>query len=880
MAIDPHSDGADATALVDSPLPVDAGGDAVVTALRGARGVASTALASALATVQQRMFGGELAPPRIGRYVLLDAIGEGGMGVVHRAFDPELDRKVAIKLVRSQGGGEDGTDRLKREAQALARVSHPNVVAVYDVGTCTLAGASEAFVYIVMELVDGVTLRAWLAERTRSWREVVAVFAGAARGLAAAHEHGIVHRDVKPANVIVDTRGAARVLDFGLARSIDAGALARRDDAVAEPGGDALARDDPAGSSRLSTPLTLAGALVGTPAYMSPEQLLAQTIDARSDQYSLSIALFEALYGQLPFGTRATKTMVEAKLAGRFDVPEPATRVPPHVQAAIVRGLQPDPQARFADLAAWTTAIERDPSVVRRRTILGTVALAALVGVLAAVQAWREARRSRCMADRAIETMPWDDGTRSHTRALFVAHAPHYGAHVFDWIDGEIVRHERSIELARAASCDAMIAGTQTEARTRDRSRCFDRLTARTAGFVAAVREAGAGAVLGAFDLAGWPDVATCEGERAGAGADGELAIELETALGRGEALRQIGELELAQELARDLVARSENGGDADLRARVLMFDGRVSRALGRPRDAATAMSRAMTTADAAGDDATATTAMAWLADALLAASRDEPALRDEAERWLELAEGRLARIDAGVPLRALVVGERGDLYVSRGDHERAAEVTRDVVALREASLGAGHPMTATAHDALGAALSQSGRAEEARAELQRALELREAALGPDHPAVGRSLNNITSVLPRPGACDESIALLDRAVAIDADVLGVGHPSWAVKLANLGFVMFECGRPAEARDLFGDALRGLAEHGGGADTTEAALRRGLALTLRELGDRDGAIVELLAALDLVGARVDPGNPIPGQIVDDVRETVQGGRARR
>jgi serine/threonine protein kinase len=204
----------------------------------------------------------------IGRYTVLQMLGAGGMGVVYAAFDPELDRKVAIKLLHVQLAPREGTTgatRLLREAQAMARLSHPNVIAVHDVGT------HDGQVFMAMEFVEGQTLGDELGARPRGWRDVVGLYVAAGRGLAAAHRSGLVHRDFKPDNVMIDREGRVRVLDFGLACS--------RADSP-------LAKIDATSTSSLDIRLTATGAVMGTPAYMAPEQHMGQAADERCDQFA------------------------------------------------------------------------------------------------------------------------------------------------------------------------------------------------------------------------------------------------------------------------------------------------------------------------------------------------------------------------------------------------------------------------------------------------------------------------------------------------------------------------------------------------------------------------------------------------------------------
>jgi serine/threonine protein kinase len=230
----------------------------------------------------------------VGRYVILSRLGGGGMGVVYAAYDPDLDRKVAIKLLRPgrrTDAASEGRARLMREAQAMARLDHPNVVGVLDVGTF------EDQVFIAMELVDGLSLMHWMRQGHR-WRDVRERFIQAGRGLAAAHAAGIVHRDFKPDNVVIGKDGRARVLDFGLARAAKSEADTEE---TAGPDGDVSVRS---GSGSLERTLTQTGSLLGTPSYMSPEQWTSQPADAKSDQFSFCVAPGRGSTGGVPLPAR------------------------------------------------------------------------------------------------------------------------------------------------------------------------------------------------------------------------------------------------------------------------------------------------------------------------------------------------------------------------------------------------------------------------------------------------------------------------------------------------------------------------------------------------------------------------------------------------
>jgi WD40 repeat protein len=360
-------------------------------------------------------------PARIGRFVVIKRIGEGGMGMVYAAYDDALDRKVAVKLLHPRGGGagSDARARLVREAQALARLSHPSVIHVYEVDTW------EDQVYVAMEFVDGGTLAQWQRQEGRGWREVLEAYVAAGRGLAAAHAAGIVHRDFKAANVLVRRDGAVRVVDFGLARQeLEVGAATsggRPQELETSTPGMALVMGEGAISGRSgrttgseavsggspSVPevvsgalLTRTGVIMGTPAYMAPEQHLGQRADARSDQFSYCVSLYEALYGFRPFAGEQLAALRRNVLAGRMEQPPRYTDIPPRILRALQRGLQVDPLDRYPSMEALLDELVRDPRVALQRAGWG---LAALLGVGLVAGLWwseREERAARAEGER------------------------------------------------------------------------------------------------------------------------------------------------------------------------------------------------------------------------------------------------------------------------------------------------------------------------------------------------------------------------------------------------------------------------------------------------------------------------------------------------
>ena len=367
------------------------------TAVSGHQGPTNDSLISGATLRGEGIHAEAAVPARIGRFLVLGRLGSGGMGVVVEAYDPELDRKVAIKLLKSSRARSDSQARLLREAQAMARLSHPNVVQVYDVG---VVGEQ---VFVAMELVVGKNLAQWLAEGPRPWREVVALFVAAGRGLGAAHAAGLVHRDFKPDNVLIADDGRVRVADFGLARE-DRAALA---EASADDGADER--------PLLANTLTATGVLMGTPMYMSPEQHLAEPVGPPSDIFSFSVALFEALYGVRPFAGETMAQLARNVRHGNVVAAKDRRGVPAWLDSAVRRGLAVEIEARYPNFDEYLLAIDRDPSRARRRWL--SAGALGLVGALAggAIHA-SGAGTPSCTAGAQALAEVWNDDVEAQLR--------------------------------------------------------------------------------------------------------------------------------------------------------------------------------------------------------------------------------------------------------------------------------------------------------------------------------------------------------------------------------------------------------------------------------------------------------------------------------
>jgi len=302
---------------------------------------------------------------KVGRYLLRQIVGKGGMGVVYVAWDPDLNRRIAIKILKPSQDGEDiesAKKRLLREAQAMARIEHGNLVQVFDIGTY------QDLVFIAMEFVEGRTLREWKAElKPEDWRDILWVYSAAARALQAAHDAGLVHRDFKPDNVMLGFDNRVRVMDFGLAQPVTRGLPKITEEMQ---------------SDAFEKTLTKTGVIMGTPAYMAPEQFVGERADHSTDQFSFCVALFEALYGYRPFEGKNLTEIAKSVLRGQIRLPEKS-----HVQGwvldVLLQGLQTHPDDRFGSMDDLVDALKGPPRKEARHPWLLyiIVSLVAVAGV-------------------------------------------------------------------------------------------------------------------------------------------------------------------------------------------------------------------------------------------------------------------------------------------------------------------------------------------------------------------------------------------------------------------------------------------------------------------------------------------------------------------
>jgi len=384
----------------------------------------------------------------LGRYLVLEPLGAGAMGVVYAAYDPELDRKIAVKVLRpheGKGNHARRQERLVREAKAMAKLSHPNVGAIYDVG---VYGDQ---VFLAMEFLGGGTLRDWMIAKKRPWREIVRMFVEVGKGLACAHAEGLIHRDFKPDNVLLDKNGVPKVVDFGLVRltndaldrstsgSMEVTATHEEEEATLPVAQTALAA------------LTRTGALTGTPAYMASEQFLGKALDARSDQFAFCVALYEAVYGERPFAGDTVLAIADAVTSQRIDAAPKNSDVPNWIRHCLLRGLRVNPSERYPTVNALLAALSTNPVArIRRGAAYGVAALLAIAATIG-FQRRTEQRRldfeQRITARVSAGEKTFADAKATKTRAL------DYRARAFEAFDrGRREDGERLWSDARAAT--------------------------------------------------------------------------------------------------------------------------------------------------------------------------------------------------------------------------------------------------------------------------------------------------------------------------------------------------------------------------------------------------------------------------------------------
>ena len=775
----------------------------------------------------------------IDRYTILSLIGRGGMGEVYGAYDPRVDRRVAVKLAHARSGPETARAkaRFMLEAQALAKVSHRNVVTVHEAGTF------EGRVFIVMEFVDGVTLKDWLAERPRTRPEILAVFADAARGLATVHMAGLAHRDFKPTNVMIAKDGTVHVTDFGLALDVT------RD----------MAPDADASATPPGLHLTRTGELLGTPLYMAPEQFLGGNIDARSDQFSFCVALYQALYGALPFGHDALDVLRANVLAGRVAPAPSKNNVPVWLRRVLLRGLSVAPDARWASMSDLIAALGRDPARTRRRWGLAAIVLS-VVG-LCVFTIGRNALRPAqlCLGGPARLAGAWESAAPARAlhprrdaieRAFLASGAP--GARdVWERVASLLDRYRAGWLGMYRDACEATnLRGDQPAAILDLRMTCLDErrlaLSALTDVLVTADREVVGSAVDAANAL---PPLAACADRHqlestVEAPRDETTRKRVDELRGRAaiaKALNDTGKRDEARTLARAELQEARALGYLPLVAEMLVALARTYTSATFQTEFVQLEEEALWTSLAVGRDDLAAEA----ASALVAGYGGFLAQFAEGRVWAKLASAALDRAGAGHELvRSWLLTDEANMAMEEHDPRSALPLIQDALALKEKILPPDHPDIALSIGNEANTLALLNRTEEALRLNTRAYDIMVRAYGPASMEVAYALSNRGEYLITLGRPGEALEPLRRGRAVWEVQSGPQNPLLGYPLTALGRALLALARPSDALPPLERALR-LREPGEEDPLLVAETRFALARALWD-ADRDHTRAVMLA----------------------------------
>jgi tetratricopeptide (TPR) repeat protein/predicted Ser/Thr protein kinase len=792
----------------------------------------------------------------IGRYTVLDFIGAGGMSFVYAAYDPNLDRRVAIKVLRV-AGASSAPQRLWREAQMLAKLHHPNVTAVFEVGLV------EDRVFVAMEYVAGRDLRQWLKATRPSWRKTLEIFVQAGRGLAAAHKQGIVHRDFKPANVMVGDDGTVRVADFGLA-------CATQDSGRAEPQERAGTEPSPSSPSPLEQYETEHGTLVGTPAYMAPEQYLDTEVDRRTDTYGFCVAFFEALYGVRAFEGRTLAELRSAILAGAVTPRPKDTNVPGWLHALIMRGLSVDPADRFQTIDELMIRLERG---VKPRYV-AWLAAATVLGV-AAVSAgmylhMSGAKANACTSGAHLWTELWGPENQDAVHKTF-ARVGGDGIAAWSKVKGLLDRYVDSWSSAYRDSCEAtQVRGVQSESLLDARMACLERRRNEVADFITLLGQgdpvALRNAVLAAHALT---PVDQCSSESILSGPtrtaeDRKRSSEVYRLLSQAKAAYDVGVYAPALQVSEEAAKISNTLHDPSVLAEALLQLGLTQWKTGDFRAASATLVKAVAASDAPGCQHLRAEALV----ALLYVDGIEQQNFDNANSWKVLAEAPLQAIKDDA-LAGRLAEYYGNVLLREGDMNGAYDSAMKANALLARALPADHPDVARNLTSIGNALFFMGKNVDARRYIEKSLALLEDALGPNHPDVSEVRNNLANLLSEMGDNDEALALQERALAEWKRSLGPQHPYVAISLSNIGELMLKSERFDDAIARFNEALE-IERHSKGDAHPEVAFAYDH-LGCAYLAKRDyvAAIHEFHKAAQLLEASHNQNHPYYGLVLTNL-----------
>ena len=768
--------------------------------------------AVALGRVKEALFRRPQRVRQLDRYLLLRKLGEGGMGVVWSAFDPTLERIVAIKILpRHQRSG--AVAELLREARAAASLQHANVVSVHDVGRAALDGEEPEELFVVMELVRGETLRDW--QNGKPWRAIVAAYEQAARGLRAAHEAGLVHRDFKSSNAMIDAQGVVRVLDFGLARQVEMTTTDRTEPEDADAN-------------------TSATQIVGTPKYMAPEQHAGGSVDARADVFALCAALFEAVAGCPPFAGPRLADFSRQKHAGRISTVRTGI-VPSSLLRLLTAGLAADPDRRPQTMDELIARLQR---VRRRRTRLAMGAAIAGLGLVGTAATIGIREGDACERREPELTAFWGPATADAVADGLGAGAPAgTQTRVVQAVD---VYVERWRGLYLGACSPGALQDPATFAGAAAQVRCLEDRIGSVRALVGRL-EQGDIPVTAALPAVSELEPSTpCLSVLA----DGDPTPDEPTLSAEVDRIRRAltsltadiesADYQRAVEKADALAQRARATGHAPTIARAQLGRSTARSEVGDVETAVAAATDALLRAVAGGDHETAARA----AIALVHLEGVTRSNHDAGTRWAELATAHLSRLPGRPDLEVERLAASGHLSLDARDFPAAREAYAAALQSLAAQNRAITLRAAHIHNALGSVLGELGELSAARAAFEASLAIMEDLLGDEHPDLAYPLTNLAIAAALAGDVDVGLPLIERAMALTQRWFTEDHPSFAARLENIAVFYAKMGDRERALRLQRRVLTLHVAHRGGVSTASLRARINIAANLLELERHD------------------------------------------
>lgn len=838
----------------------------------------------------------------VGRYVILSTLGVGGMGIVYSAFDPELDRKVAIKVLRRATDSDDYRQQLLAEAKSMARVSHRNVAAIFDVGTV------DERVFLAMEHIDGLTLKDWGTAKERAENEIISAMVAAGRGLSAAHRAGVIHRDFKPANVLMGSDGRVVVTDFGIAHAV---------------------ADEDLASGERSTK-------VGTPAYMAPETLKGAASDSRSDQFSFGITLYELLYREHPFAGRS-RQIPQAIVAGDRNDPPREARISAHVHSVTSRALSHNPSDRFSSMDELLSTLTGDDGSVRRRRWIGAGLGAAVFG--AGIVALVLSGDDPCGGFGERVNRVWSEPVRERITKAFRDSAVPYASEAYELTERALDAYANSWVAAQSSSCRADTANSSETQEVRIlRAFCLEGRMKRFRSTVALLEKADASVVEKAAEaVRALPTIRDCEDiealSREVPPPDDPLVAgtveELRVRLADAQSAFNLGAVESGIALAQQVVEDSKTIDALAVRAEAQLLYGQFLHTSGKSKEAVATLRDAIYSSVAADYDVLSFEGWNALADALGAGDRDieggklagrnaeaywqrlgrdgflgaklytqrgMTALSDvkldeslehltQALKYLESSAyddnplevrilGGLAAVNAksgrlkeavafnrrAQTLSATLYGSlnpqtlnlqlnRGNLYYLSGDYGAALETHRELLKKYEGLYGPDHKDTARTVFNVAVVNLALGNNEDALVMLERAVRIRTSTLGPKHPSTLRGEQAVVHTLKELARYGEAVTRAEAVLAAQRETLGEEHYDIAYSLVTLAEILGLQGRTTDGIRVGSDAVAMIGRVMGEDHPFRGEALTTLGAIYGQAGRRDQALAHFESAIE-------------------------------